>query len=1188
MKGLKRYLAVIVAVAMLVTAMVPAFAAETSLPADSQICADLGMIVGDGSGVTSDYLATTPTRIQGAVMFLRLKGLEADAKAYTGTDNFADAAQADWAKPIMAYLKANPTLGWVGVGNNTFDPNAELTAQGYYKIMLEALGYKQGTDFEWDDVIGFAKALGMTNATSAVSFTISDLAKATVEALKLPVKGESKLLVATLVEAGKLTAEQAYAAGLMEKLDIVEVINPEDVNATVGDETVALPETVKVKLEDGSEKDVAVTWGTVDTTTAGTKVVEGTIEGTDLKASVNVIVASDVLEVSSVTATNLKEIEVVFSMAVDKTSAENKDAYSVIKGIGAQAIDMATLQADGNTVVLTMNGTLTSQASDYKLSVDKIKSADGAATVSQKDIVFKPIDTTLPTVVDAVALGNKAVKVTFAEPVQMTSTVAATFKIDGVVVSGLYELTGRSVTLTLFNSLADGEHNITINNKIKDYNNYEIVEVTTPFTVTADAAAPSIAEIKDVTLEGATVVFSEDVKKAEAETAANYYWKEGSTVKAAATAKMIDSKTVKITFTGTNRLPGYTTDLYVKNVVDFSGNKIAADSKLAVTATLDKVSPEVLTYKFDNDTRTMTLTFSKVVLLSSFKASNVIVKDKDAKVVSNGYTAALSADGKTLTITFTSKLSTAGTYSFEFTGMKDNTLLENAMMPFTASLEVKNTAAPIATGIVGTGTTYVISFDKEMDVSSSYSILNPANYYVTYTTTDTPARTISGLLPEATNLSPTNGNKGVIITFPNGVAGISKMTVQGVKDVDGNFLAGYAKEFTSINGTVAITKAEATTKTKIVLTMEQPMGAVNKDNFLVDAVTPNGTANAIVVSAAAVDPADSTKINLTLATAMSAAATNTNALEVYTNTAGALANTTVGVTGASIKSYANDGGVVIADKITPTVRNDGASPAKITVETLAGGASDASHGLEVESGSAVVNKIFVNFGETIKAVNTTVYDENFKVYREDGTPLVYGLDYTVVITGSNETATLTFDRTGAKLIDYNGKLQIVFDNTNGNIIDASAAKNKANGFDTNVDVSDTGIGFIKFAASPLITAVKMTTDASNNNAYGDVGDIMEITFIENVVLALGDTTADANGYYDMTATEFAAITGAAADAGAAMKAKVDANKVTIEVTTLITATPIDVGDAVIGVGNGYVKDIAGNSQIAAVGVNLTK
>ena len=81
-------------------------------------------------------------------------GLEDEAKAFEGEDNFDDADDIyAGGQKILAYLKANPDLGWVGVGGNKFEPAKPASAQMIYKVLLEALGYKQDVDFKWAETL---------------------------------------------------------------------------------------------------------------------------------------------------------------------------------------------------------------------------------------------------------------------------------------------------------------------------------------------------------------------------------------------------------------------------------------------------------------------------------------------------------------------------------------------------------------------------------------------------------------------------------------------------------------------------------------------------------------------------------------------------------------------------------------------------------------------------------------------------------------------------------------------------------------------------------------------------------------------------------------------------------------------------------------------------------------------------
>jgi hypothetical protein len=215
MKNLRKLLAVVVVVAMMATFMIPAFAQEAEL-SDVEICEKLGMLKGTGDGVTVEYLTSPTERNQAAIMFLRLQGLEDEALAYDGEDNFDDADEL-WSggQAILAYLKANPELGWQGVGDNKFEPRVTIDAKSYYKVMLEALGYKQEVDFLWSNVLEFAAEKGLSAIAPVEEVTNAEIAAATVEALKATVKDSEQTLIEKLVADGIVSQEAAVEVGLI-------------------------------------------------------------------------------------------------------------------------------------------------------------------------------------------------------------------------------------------------------------------------------------------------------------------------------------------------------------------------------------------------------------------------------------------------------------------------------------------------------------------------------------------------------------------------------------------------------------------------------------------------------------------------------------------------------------------------------------------------------------------------------------------------------------------------------------------------------------------------------------------------------------------------------------------------------------------------------------------------------------
>ena len=194
--------------------------AEPSVPMTeaARICASLGVLRGNGNGVDGVYLAKTVTRIQAIFITLRLLGKEADAMAGNTYPNFNDAGQVtdNLGLCALAYMRANPQLGWQGDEGGMIDPYGYVTVQTMSKVLLSALGYEVGVDFSWDDTVEFAAEKGMkAPPTLRTYITNSDFAAMLVNALKTRMKDSEETLVEALVAAGVVDGEAAAEAAML-------------------------------------------------------------------------------------------------------------------------------------------------------------------------------------------------------------------------------------------------------------------------------------------------------------------------------------------------------------------------------------------------------------------------------------------------------------------------------------------------------------------------------------------------------------------------------------------------------------------------------------------------------------------------------------------------------------------------------------------------------------------------------------------------------------------------------------------------------------------------------------------------------------------------------------------------------------------------------------------------------------
>ncbi len=187
-----------------------------------EIAYGLNLLRGTGSGLDEVYLSLSPTRSNAAMIILRLLGLENEALGFKERTTFSDASSAtSYWQPILAYLYANPSVGFSGYTDGTFKPNDNINAQMLAKVLLTVLGYRQDIDFLWHNTLTFAESVGLRSLKNKDRITNSDVAVALVEALNIHTR-EGYTLVTELVVADVINIDQAEKYGfVIENTEVV-------------------------------------------------------------------------------------------------------------------------------------------------------------------------------------------------------------------------------------------------------------------------------------------------------------------------------------------------------------------------------------------------------------------------------------------------------------------------------------------------------------------------------------------------------------------------------------------------------------------------------------------------------------------------------------------------------------------------------------------------------------------------------------------------------------------------------------------------------------------------------------------------------------------------------------------------------------------------------------------------------
>ncbi|MBP1993292.1 plastocyanin/azurin family copper-binding protein [Paenibacillus eucommiae] len=212
----KRFIVALLVI-VLGAGFLPAFGAsaqghDAAVQTDAETAANLGLLLGDGGGVNATYLSKKSTRMQAAIISLRLQGLLEEAQAYTGMANFSDAGQVNKNnQAILAYLKNHPEYGWTGTGNGKFNPSEEISSQQLYKVLLEILGYQSENDFSYADTENFAEMKGLQQISGNSSLTNAHIATALVESLSVHTTSDVTLFAA-LQSKGVISASAMLPA----------------------------------------------------------------------------------------------------------------------------------------------------------------------------------------------------------------------------------------------------------------------------------------------------------------------------------------------------------------------------------------------------------------------------------------------------------------------------------------------------------------------------------------------------------------------------------------------------------------------------------------------------------------------------------------------------------------------------------------------------------------------------------------------------------------------------------------------------------------------------------------------------------------------------------------------------------------------------------------------------------------
>lgn len=548
----KRMTAILLALVLIIAQFGSLNLYADSIGKEAQACRELGVLIGaDSTGVSSQYLATTPTRIQAFIIVLRLKGLYNEATGYEGDNNFKDAAAAGWAKNYMAYAKSHSELGWGGYPDGTFAPANKISGQAFYKVMLETLGYKQDIDFTYAETLKFAQSIGLVKKAADIeklaSFTVDDVAKGIYGALNTKPKGSDNKLITVMVEKDIISSDKAVAAGFTldtkdAKVVGFNAVSNNKIQVEFDNDILLQKADVEISQVGGSSR-----LSVLSVESQGKTAVISTTEAKPFNAyelAINTLVPTNNMVVrgykvkfvampKDVVKPTVKheilgrnEILITFSEEVARSSAENLSNYVIEHDV---VVLSAELKESGKAAILKT--TDMSPNSFYRLNIQNISDIAGNS-MDRYTALFEGMKRDLqgPTVVSVMPESNTSVKVNFSERVDTASAE----NIDNYEISNNLSVTGarldesgKAVVLSTSIQQSGIIYNLTVQNVSDTWGN---TLYRKDYRFVSDSTRPAVS-VMAISNNEVRVTFSKAMDKKSVEDVSNYSIDKGLDVK---------------------------------------------------------------------------------------------------------------------------------------------------------------------------------------------------------------------------------------------------------------------------------------------------------------------------------------------------------------------------------------------------------------------------------------------------------------------------------------------------------------------------------------------------------------------------------------------------------------------------------------------------------------------------------
>ena len=848
----KKIIALALTGAMIFSSAIMSFA-NTLTPVEKfQVIQNLGVIKGEGTAVDGKQIMT---RYRAFTMQLRLLGKEEEMNKYNwkGQPSFKDAytAKGDFELRLMAYLFNHREFGIIGDAKG-LRPYDSVNGKEYAKVMLTALGYEYGIDYNWNNIAQKAKEVGIVEDASMVkedkALTLQEVATWTYNTLAQVKKGSE----------GKGTLGEEL--GFVVKDTLPPSINIEKISEKVAEAQITIKGTtevgttllinkkeVEVDKKGNFSTDIALNTGKNTIKLVATDKVGNTLEK-------EMIIEREKLDIQDIKSNNLKTAYVIFNQKVDKKTIV--DTNFTVKQKSTKVPVTAQLLEDGKTVELTAKTQFLNQK-DYDLTVNNVKTIDG---IEMKKITdsFRPLDSNLPEAEKITVTGPRDFQIEFNEPIKELGKVEIKYGKNSTLGAQVSGDGTNKVSVKLYRDLKTDETYTVSIHDFKDYANYENISKTLEFKYEKVKDTPSV-KVEKAEPEYVILSFNKPVHGL---TADHFYhtftaWKPVEIYKDSEMTQKVQPQdhvsTVYLQFykdeNSTNRpIPEGTTILGIRakangyQIQDNWENKLE-DTEIKLNVSADRSKPEVSDIHVVSESK-LRIKFNKTV---TFNKDNIEILNENGDKINGLRVLSVTGKGNQYEVELNKNLS-GKTILVHIKNVEDTTLMNNRLKLYTETITITDKTAPSVDKVYYdiqkankefASKVLYVQFNEEVEEDTA---LDQNNYFLV----------INGqYFPISGDIEFVDSNTRVCLTLTDAQANLlqsqiskAQLFVTNVKDMAGNTMKPATHgNFLNLNKSQDVrpnVSVAAVKKDTLEVTFDERLNSVDRHAFTINGKTPVG------------------------------------------------------------------------------------------------------------------------------------------------------------------------------------------------------------------------------------------------------------------------------------------------------------------------------------------------------------